>query len=89
VPPYVYPLRPDVPIDRRTDHTWHVNGDGSLCLLQTADLWVPGSTAAPLIVKASCWFIEYLLMEQGLITEMTEHGIAENAIYDAIIASAR
>lgn len=89
VPPAIYPLDPDVPIERRTDHTWHVNSDGSLCLLQTAYLWVPGSTAAPLIVKATCWFIEYELMERGLITEMTEQGIAQDTAYDAIIASAR
>ena len=41
VAPDLYPLDPDVPIERRTQHRWHVNGDGSLCLMQAADDWQP------------------------------------------------
>src|SRR3954471_15029712 len=32
VPAALFPITPDVPIDRRTQNRWHVNGDGSLCL---------------------------------------------------------
>lgn len=85
VPPAVYATDPDVPVERRTDHTWHVNGDGSLCLLQTAEDWIPGSTAVPLIVKATCWFVEYCLMEAGLINQMTERGLPDDTSYDHLI----
>ena len=37
VAPDLYPIDPEVPIDRRTQHKWHVNGDGSLCLMQAAE----------------------------------------------------
>ena len=46
-------------------HTWHVNGDGSLCLMQAADDWQPEDTAADLVRKACGWFVEYLLVEAG------------------------
>jgi hypothetical protein len=89
VPPAIYPVTPRVPLVRRTDHTWHVNGDGSLCLLQTAGDWRPGETAVPLLIKASCWFVEYRLKEAELIESMSEHGIAVDTRYDAILAGAR
>jgi hypothetical protein len=51
VPPDLYPLDPDVPIDRRTQNRWHVNGDGSLCTVQAAEDWQPDCTAADLVRK--------------------------------------
>jgi hypothetical protein len=86
VEPKLWPLDPEPPIGRRTVHVWHVNGDGSLCLLRTADLWNGRETAADLVVKASGWFIEYLLMERGAIEEMTENGIYSDDSLDAVIA---
>jgi hypothetical protein len=75
VEPKLFPLDPDPPRDRRIVHSWHLNGDGSLCLLLTADAWTGRETAADLVAKASGWFIEYLLRERGAISEMTESGI--------------
>jgi hypothetical protein len=83
--PKLYPLEPDPPLDRRVLHSWHLMGDGSLCLLQTADLWTGRDTAADLVVKASGWFIEYRLMERGLIERMTESGIYSDVTLDSLI----
>ena len=86
IEPRLQPLEPDPPIERRVLHSWHLNGDGTLCLLRTADLWTGRETAADLVVKASGWFIEYLLMERGLIEQMTENGINVDTSLDATIA---
>jgi hypothetical protein len=83
VEPKVFPLDPDPPRDRRILHSWHLNGDGSLCLLQNAADWTGRDTAADLVAKASGWFIEYLLMERGLIETMTESGIHSDDSLDA------
>ena len=85
--PALLPLDPDVPIDRRTAHDWHVAGDGTLCLLQTADDWQPTDTAADFVRKASGWFIEYLLVDGGYCKAMTERGILEDASVDQVLAS--
>lgn len=85
VPPVIVPVYPEVPLTRRTLHDWHVNGDGSLCLLASADDWVMGATAADLIVKAACWFVEYRLMEGGLIPAMSPRGLAEDDTYDDVL----
>jgi hypothetical protein len=69
----------------RTQQDWHVNGDGSLCLLQEAQDWSPTGTAADLVVKAAGWFLEYLLMEQGRIPAMTTNGIATDDSLDALL----
>jgi hypothetical protein len=86
-PPALSPLVPDVPIARRTLHRWHVNGDGTLCLMQRADDWAPTDTAADLVLKASGWFIEYLLVEGGHREAMTERGIFEDTAVDEVLAS--
>lgn len=86
IEPRLVPLDPEPPIERRVLHSWHLNGDGTLCLLRTADLWTGRETAADLVVKASGWFIEYLLMERGLIERMTENGINEDTSVDGTIA---
>ncbi len=86
VPPSLTPVDPDVPVERRTLSSWHVNGDGSLCLLRTAEDWQPTDTAAALVRKASGWLLEYLLMDAGEIDRMTEHGIFNDTSLDEILA---
>ena len=86
VPAVLFPTDPEVPLDRRTLSRWHVNGDGSLCLMQAADDWQLGDTAAELVRKASGWFIEYLLLEAGEIEKMTERGIFADTTLDPILA---
>jgi hypothetical protein len=85
VEPKLFPLDPDPPRDRRIVHSWHLNGDGTLCLLQTADAWTGRDAAADLVAKASGWFVEYLLRERGVIEAMTENGIHGDDSLDARI----
>jgi hypothetical protein len=89
IPPAIFPLELEIPLGRRTDHAWHLNGDGSLCLLRGAGDWCPGETAVPLLIKASCWFIEYRLKDRGLIEKMSESGIAADESFDPTLASLR
>jgi hypothetical protein len=86
VPASLFPTDPDVPLDRRTLSRWHVNGDGSLCLMQAASDWQPTDTAAALVRKAAGWFIEYLLVDAGEIEQMTERGIFEDPSLDEVLA---
>jgi hypothetical protein len=87
VPADLHPIEPDVPADRRTQHRWHVNGDGSLCLIQRAEDWQPSDTAADLVLKASGWFIEYLLVEGSDLDAMTKRGICSSDELDALITA--
>jgi hypothetical protein len=87
IPPIIFPLDPEIPLDRRNNHAWHLNGDGSLCLLRGAEDWQPGETAVALLIKASCWFVEYRLKVRGLIKAMSENGIATEERFDAILTS--
>ena len=87
VPPALFPVDPEVPLDRRTLHQWHVNGNGSLCLMQAADDWQLTDTAADLLRKAAGWFIEYLLVEAGEIDAMTLAGIFNSSELDEILAT--
>lgn len=72
--PDVFPTDPIPPASRRADHSWHLNGNGSLCLLFSSADWPEGATAAELVEKASGWFVEYLAREAGLIERMSESG---------------
>lgn len=85
-PPKLWPLL-DPPPDsvHRTQTTWHINGDGSLCLLQTADMWTGRDPAAELVTKAAGWFIEYRLMEEELVDAMTINGICSDPSRDDLI----
>jgi hypothetical protein len=85
-PPTLWPLL-DPPPDPiyRTQTDWHINGEGSLCLLQTADLWTGRDPAADLVAKAAGWFIEYRLMEEELVEKMTINGICADASLDDLI----
>lgn len=87
VPPALVPVDPDVPIEYRTMQAWHVNGDGSLCVMRSAADWSPRETAADLLVKASGWFIEYVLMERGAIDRMTVPGLHASPELDDVIAT--
>lgn len=91
IPPVLIPRDPSgnplVPIAYRTMHEWHVMGDGSLCLLQSAIAWRPTFTAAELLAEAPGWFAEYLLMEEGRIKQMTEKGIGVDRSLDELIAT--
>lgn len=86
VPAELFPTDPEVPLDRRTLSRWHVNGNGSLCLMQSADNWQLTDTAADLVRKASGWFIEYLLLEAEEIEKMTMQGIFNDTSLDPVLA---
>jgi hypothetical protein len=88
VAPRLYPLAPEPHVIARTQQRWHIEGDGALCLMQEATDWDPRDTAADLIPKASAWFVEYLLVSEGRIPQMTERGIAVDDSLDPIIAEA-
>lgn len=87
VAPRVVPLDPEPDPMVRTQHDWHVNGDGSLCLLRRASDWDGAGTAAELVVKAAGWFLEYLLMEAGAIEAMTESGIVNDNSFDHLLGA--
>jgi len=84
VAPIFYPLEPDPDPSRWTLHDWHLNGDGSLCLLQSASAWTPHATAAELVIKAASWFLEYTLVAQGHLSAMTECGIVNDDTLDHV-----
>jgi hypothetical protein len=84
--PKLWPLDPEPGIAQRTVHDWHVNGDGSLCLLQTAAAWTGAEPAAELVVKAAGWFLEFLLMQAGVIKAMTTGGIAASDGLDHLLS---
>jgi hypothetical protein len=85
VAPKLWPLHPEPEIAQRTVHDWHVNGDGSLCLLQTAAAWTGAELAAELVVKAAGWFLEFLLMQAGVVQAMTSDGIAGSDELDHLL----
>lgn len=85
VPPRIFPLDPRPEPLECTQHRWHVNGDGSLCLFQTETAWDPRDSLCDLLVKAAAWRIEYALMKQGVLEQMTVHGIVSDASLDELI----
>ena len=87
VAPRFVPVDPEPDLFVRSQHDWHVNGDGSLCLLQSASDWDGTGCAAQLVAKAAAWFLEYLLMERGLIDKMTEVGIVNDDSRDRLFAT--
>jgi hypothetical protein len=80
--PVVWPRGPVPPRDRRLQHAWHVNGNGTLCLLAADSLWRPDDTAADLVIKASGWLIEYRLKERAVIVAMSETGLYDDSSLD-------
>lgn len=87
VEPSIFPIDPEPEIYQRTQTQWHVMGDGSLCLFQNASDWTGRETAADLIVKTAGWFLEYELMQRGLIDEMTRDGIVNDASLDHLFVA--
>lgn len=87
-PPRICPLDPEPDPLVRTQHDWHVNPDGTVCLFQSASDWTGTETAADLVVKACGWFLEYLLMEAGLIERMTVNGIVNDPVHDDLFTAA-
>jgi hypothetical protein len=85
VPPALFPVDPDPPPERRTQHYWHLNPNGSLCLMRNAGDWKQTDTAAALVAKASGWFIEYLLVEADEIDGMTVTGIFTSTGIDPVL----
>jgi hypothetical protein len=85
VPPMLFPVDPSPPLERRTQHYWHLNPNGSLCLMRGAEDWAQTDTAAALVRKASGWFIEYLLVEAGAIDGMTTSGIFKSTGIDPVL----
>ena len=86
VEPSVLPLSVEVPFQARGWTNWHIAPDGTLCLLQESAQWDPSGAAADLIPKISGWYIEFWLMNNGLIESMTVRGIAEDSGYDVLLA---
>jgi hypothetical protein len=87
VPPALFPLDPEPPLERRLLHRWHLNGDGSICVLQSLDHWSGREATAELVIKASGWFIEYLLVDRELCDAMSENGIAADPSLDHLLTS--
>src|SRR6476620_11502024 len=57
-PPRLMPLDPDPGTERRMMERFHINGDGSICLILHGSEWSSDDHAAALVEKASGWFIE-------------------------------
>jgi hypothetical protein len=86
--PRVYPEDPKPPLERCTQHRWHVNGDGSLCLLQSADAWDPATRLSDVLRKAAAWRVEYALVETGVVEAMSLSGIVSNPERDHLVRDA-
>lgn len=88
IAPQIYPLDPIPDISEESDTAWHVAPGGSLCLLRSEGDWMPNASVTELLMKASGWHIEYALMRAGLVSEMTESGIASDESRDILISMA-
>lgn len=83
--PAVTPLDPAPSYDRWTMHKWHVMGDGSLCLLQSAQAWDPLTPLSDVLRKSAAWRVEYVLLEAGVIDTMSSSGIVTDDSYDHLV----
>lgn len=88
VPPRIYPLDPQPEIGEWTVHAWHVNGDGSLCLLRDEAMWDPAGSVTDLLLKAAGWRIEYALMKRRVVSMMSDNGIVSDPSLDGLVAIA-
>lgn len=86
--PRLCPLDPKPPIERWTQHRWHVNGDGSLCLLQSAAAWDPTTRLSDVLRKAAAWRVEYALVESEVVPAMSLSGIVTNDDRDDFVRAA-
>jgi hypothetical protein len=88
VAPLIRPLDPEPGLLERTNHKWHVMGDGSLCLLQDDAAWTGRESIVGLLLKAAGWRVEYALMKADLIDAMTLRGIVDDDQLDHLVALA-
>ncbi len=86
--PKVFSQDPRPPFERWTQHRWHVNGDGSLCQLQSADAWDPSTSVVDVLRKAAGWRIEYALVEAGVVEAMSLSGIVSDDKHDGRVTEA-
>lgn len=86
VAPSLIPLDPEPEILERTQHRWHVNGDGSLCLFQDESVWNGRQSLTDLLCKAAGWRVEYALMKAEAIDSMTVNGIVNDDQLDHLIS---
>ncbi|MEU9014747.1 hypothetical protein AB0D12_34395 [Streptomyces sp. NPDC048479] len=82
VPPHIFPLDPVPELAEWTQSRWHVNGDGTLCLLRAHALWTGRESVVDLLLKAAAWRVEYALMKHGAISQMSDCGIVEDDCFD-------
>lgn len=87
VPAAVHPQDPAPDLVHRTDHRWHLNGDGSLCLLRAAAQWDPRTSVIDLLLKAAGWRIEFALMKAGIVDAMSESGIVSDDSLDSLLTA--
>ncbi|MFI5761306.1 hypothetical protein ACIA8F_10190 [Streptomyces sp. NPDC051563] len=87
VPPHILPLDPLPELAEWTQSRWHVNGDGTLCLLRSDDLWTGRASVVDLLIKAAAWRVEHALMKHGVIPQMSECGIAEDDRFDHFLTN--
>lgn len=85
--PQVFPLGPEPEFLERTQHRWHVNGDGSLCLVQEQRAWTGRESIRDLLLKAAGWRLEYDLVRVGVYPSMSENGIVTDDRRDEAIAA--
>lgn len=88
LPPRIFPMGPEPEIFERSQHTWHVAPDASLCLMQTLGAWEPETSLVDLLIKAAGWRVEYALMKAGVVEAMTECGIVNDSSLDHLVAAA-
>jgi len=85
--PLLIPLDPEPQFVERTQHRWHVNGDGSLCLVQEQRTWTGKENIRDLLLKAAGWRLEYDLVRVGVYPSMSESGIVTDDSRDEAIAA--
>ncbi|MFX0577116.1 hypothetical protein [Nocardia nepalensis] len=85
VAPRLFALDPEPGLHQRLLHRWHVNSDGSLCLLADPTRWTNRMSLSDLLLKAAGWRIEYELMVAGVLESMTDNGIVSDDVLDALI----
>jgi len=85
IEPSVRPTSVTPPIEALGWTAWHVTPDGRLCLLQTHADWDPADNVASVIGKMAGWYVEFQLMQRGLIAAMTEAGIETDTSLDALL----
>lgn len=84
--PRVMPIDPEPKFVERTQHRWHVNGDGSLCMLQEQRNWTGREKITDLLLKAAGWRLEYELVRAGIYDAMSLNGIVTDSSRDEAIA---